>query len=197
MTKRGARLQAGFSLIELLVSLAILLLSLSALATLLIQNARTNRAQQLTLATQAAARNSLSVLVPVLRTAGWDPRNAGLPAVSLDTSGDGAWIEVFADLNEDGDVSDADEDVFIRFQGNKLEWRKTGDVSQPFVTLAEDISNDEDGNGTPEPMFVPDSLVHPTKIAVRITARSPVLDPGTGQYIRYTATTDVLLRGNL
>jgi len=46
-------------------------------------------------------------------------------------------------------------------------------------------------------MFVADSMTNPTKITVRITARSPVPDPRSGQYIRYTVSSEIVLRKNL
>lgn len=196
MTPRAGR-ERGFSLIELLVSLAVFSLAMASLAALLLHNARTNRSQQMTLAAQGNARSCLSMILPVLRTAGWDPRNVGVVPLVLDGSGNGAFIQVRADLNEDGDTNDANEDVTIRFSSGRIEWRTTSDTTQPFVTLSEDITNDADGNGTAEPMFTPDATTHPTKIRTKITARSPVPDPRNGQYVRSTVTSDVILRASL
>ena len=193
---RAVRAESGFTLVELLVSLALLSMVLGGVAGLLVQNSRINRAEQMSAEVQSNARNCLSMIVQTLRTAGWDPRNAGFIPVGLDPSPTNStnYIEVFADLNEDGDVADAGEDVTIRWAGSRLEWRKSSDVSEPFVTLADSISNDADGDGTAESMFVPDSMTNPTRITVRITARSPVPDPRTGQYIRYTVSSEVVLR---
>jgi len=193
---RQARAEGGFTLVELLVSLTLLSMVLGGIAGLLVQNSRINRVEQMSAEMQSDARNCLSMIVQVLRTAGWDPRNAGFIPVGLDPSPTNStnYIEVFADLNEDGDVADAGEDVTIRWAGSRLEWRKSSDVTEPFVTLADSISNDADGDGTAESMFVPDSMTNPTRITVRITARSPVPDPRTGQYIRYTVSSEVVLR---
>ncbi|PYT33503.1 MAG: hypothetical protein DMF52_15490 [Acidobacteria bacterium] len=191
---RAVRAESGFTLVELLVSLALLSMVLGGVAGLLVQNSRINRAEQMSAEVQSNARNCLSMIVQVLRTAGWDPRNAGFAAVALDPSPTNTnnYIEVFADLNEDGDASDAGEDVIIRWAVDRIEWRT--DPSQPYVTLSDSISNDADGDGTAETMFVPDSMTNPTRITVRITARSPVPDPRTGQFIRYTVSSEVVLR---
>ena len=191
---RAVRAEGGFTLVELLVSLALLSMVLGGVAGLLVQNSRINRAEQMSAELQSSARNCLSMIVQVLRTAGWDPRNAGFAAVTLDPSPTNTnnYIEVFADLNEDGDTSDAGEDVTIRWAVDRIEWRT--DPSQPYVTLADSISNDADGDGTAEAMFVPDSMTNPTRITVRITARSPVPDPRSGQFIRYTVSSEVVLR---
>jgi prepilin-type N-terminal cleavage/methylation domain-containing protein len=194
-----SRPQAGFTLVEMLVSLAAFLLMAGPLAALLVQNAQANKAEQMTVQVQADARNCMLLIENALRTAGWDPRNAGFGAVSLDPSPSGPdnYIEIFADLNEDGDTGDTDEDVTIRHHENRIEWRRTGDTSQPFVVLAEGITNDADGDGTIEPMFTPNSTSNPTSIAVKITAESPMPDPRTGRPIRCTVSSDVALRGQL
>jgi Tfp pilus assembly protein PilW len=182
----------------MLVSLGIFLLAMSGLATLLLQNARINKAQQMTADVQANARNTLSIVVQKLRSAGWDPWQNGIAAVTLDPDlgDDISEIEVFADLNNDGDPDDADEQVLIRHTGagGQVEWRPDADVSTPFVTLATNISNDSDGDGVIEPMFVPDDAASPTVITVRVTAQSPSPDPTSGQFIRYTVESDVVLR---
>ena len=191
---RPARVETGFTLVELLVSLALLSMVLGGVAGLLVQNSKINRAEQMSAEVQSNARTCLSMIVQALRTAGWDPKNAGFAAVALDPSPTTTnnYIEAFADLNEDGDTNDAGEDLIIRWAVDRIEWRT--DPSQPYVTLADSISNDADGDGSAETMFVADSMTHPTRITVRITARSPVPDPRSGQYIRYSVTSDVVLR---
>lgn len=191
--------EGGFSLLEILVSLAIFSMAMGGLAGLLMQNSRINRANQMSAEVQSTARNCLSMIVQVLRTAGWDPRNAGFPPVVVDPSPTGttSYIETLADLNEDGDTSDSGEDVLIRWVGTRVEWRTSSDTSQPFVILADTISNDSDGDGVAETMFVPDATPNPTRVIVRITAQSPAPDPRSGQYIRYTVSSEVVLRKTL
>ncbi len=186
----------GFSFLELLVSLALFSMAMGGLASLLIQNSQINRVDQMRVEVQSTARTCLSMIVQTLRTAGWDPRNIGFSPVVLDPSPTNStnYLEVYADLNEDGDTSDAGEDVLIRWSVNKIEWRTSSDTTQPFVTLADTITNDSDGDGVAEAMFVPDSTTNPTRILVRITAQSPAPDPRSGQYIRYTVSSEVVLR---
>jgi prepilin-type N-terminal cleavage/methylation domain-containing protein len=196
MTRRE---DAGFSMVEMMVSLAVFALSMGGLAELLIQDSQINRTEQMSAEVQANARNTLSMVVQVLRSAGWDPRNAGFAPVVLDpTPTDSVnFIEVLADLDEDGSTDGPNEDTMIRHINNQVEWRRTSDLTQPFVIIADNITNDSDGDGVVEAMFVPDSMTRPTVITVRITAQSPVPDPRTGQYIRYTVSSDVALRRNL
>jgi hypothetical protein len=46
-------------------------------------------------------------------------------------------------------------------------------------------------------MFLPDTTPTPSRITVQVTAESPVPDPVTGQPIRYTVSSDVVLREQL
>jgi len=197
MTERGV--EAGFSLVEMIVSFAILLLLFTGVASFLIQSSQANTADQMAVTIQSDARSSLGIIANVLRSAGWDPRNAGIAAVGLDPTPTGTdnYIEVFADLNEDGDTLDPGEDVTIRHHANRLEWRRTYDTAQPFETLSEDVTDDADGDGVIEPLFTPDSTTSPTRITVKITTRSPVPDPRSGLYLRCTVSSDVVLRTSL
>ncbi|HUD72713.1 MAG TPA: prepilin-type N-terminal cleavage/methylation domain-containing protein [Dongiaceae bacterium] len=193
------RREAGFTMAEMAVSLAIFCLAMGGLSELLIHNSQINRTEQMRTEVQSNARNCLSMIVATLRSAGWDPRNTGLQAVVLDPLPTDSvnFIEVLADLNEDGDTDDPNERILIRHINDRIEWRTSSDTSQPYVTLAENITNDSDGDGVEEAMFVPDSLSHPTRVLVRITARSPSVDPRRGDYLRYTVSSEVVLRRNL
>ncbi len=186
----------GFTLIETMVSLVILLLAMAGLSSLLIQNAKINRSEQLQADVQANARNSLSMVVQRLRSAGWDPTDAGIASVAEDTNltDNIAEIEIFADFDEDGATTTNDEQVMIRHLNNQIVWRRT--AASAFEILADNISNDADGDGTIEEMFVLDATP-PTRITVQITAQSPVVDPNTRDFIRYTVSSDVVLRKEL
>ena len=196
MTTRGCR---GFTLIEVLVSMTVVMLAMAGLAGMLIQSSTINRSEQLTSDVQANARNCLSMIVQKLRSAGWDPQDAGIPAVTLDPdlTDSVSELEVFADLNGDGLTDGKEEQILIRHQNGQVEWRPTSNVADPFVVVAFGITNDEDGDGTPEPMFVPDSTINPTRITVQVTARSTTRDPGTKQFVTHTERSVVVLRGPL
>ena len=190
--------QQGFSLIEMLVAITILMLAMTGLASLLIQNSRVNKAQQMTVEVQGNARNTLSLVVNKLRSAGWNPADSagvGVIATDADLSNAISEITIFGDYNMDGDDDDADEEVMIRHTGNQVVWRPT--AAGAFVVVANNISNDADGDGVIEPMFVPDNVAAPTRITVQVTARSTAPDPNSGDFIRYTVSSDVVLRKEL
>ena len=187
----------GFSLSEMLVALAVFLLAMSSVTGVLVHNARLNKSEQLTAEVQANARNCLALVVERLRTAGWDPANLGIPTVVLDPdpADDISLIVVLADFNGDGAFVGADETVLIRHLNETIEWQTS--IGGVFVPLAANISNDADGDGTVEPMVVPDTAPDPSSIAVQITARSPVPDPISREFIRYTVRSEVTLRSRL
>ena len=103
----GTRDQRGYSILEMIVSLAVLLLCVTALAKLMVRNSQINKGQQLTVSAQSSARNSLSMIEQKLRSAGWDPRNLNLGDVALDSNlgDDISEITIFADLNGDGNTN--------------------------------------------------------------------------------------------
>jgi prepilin-type N-terminal cleavage/methylation domain-containing protein len=193
----SVRSQRGFSLIEMMISMVIMLLAMGGLASLLIQNAQINKAQRMTAEVQGNARNCLAMIVQKLRSAGWDPGSSGsIPTVltDQDLSDSISEITVYSDLSDpfNGDHADLDEEVLIRHSGNQIVWRR--DASSAFVVLATNITNDADGDGTIEPMFVPDATPSPSRITIQITAQSPLPDPTSGEFIRYTISSDVVLR---
>jgi len=190
--------ERGFTLVEVMVSLVVLTLASSAMAAYLVQSMRTNKAEEMALEMQASARNCMSIVQAALRSAGWDPRDLGLPAVAVDSTpaGPDNYIEVFADLNGDGATTGANEDITIRHHNGALEWKTTA-ASATYVVLAEDVTNDADQDGTIEPMFTPSSSIDPQRITVRITVRSPAPDPRSGRYLTYTLQSEVTLRGRL
>ncbi|MDH3628168.1 MAG: type II secretion system GspH family protein [Acidobacteriota bacterium] len=194
--------ESGFTMLEMLISLAVLSMAMSGLASLLVQNSRINKQQQMTAEVQANARNCLSLLVQRMRSAGWNPSNdisVGTLTLDADLSDDDSEIEIFADLTADGDTDEADEQVFIRHDASAgaIVWRRDNDVLTPFNTVAVNISNDANGDGTIEPMFTPDSVTAPTMVTIQVTAVSPVPDPISGDLIRYTVSSDVVLRKNI
>jgi prepilin-type N-terminal cleavage/methylation domain-containing protein len=186
----------GFSLIELLVSLTVLGIVMSGVAVLLFDQ-RINRSEQMQAAVQANARNCLSIITQKLRSAGWDPTVSGIPQVMLDSLplDDVSQIEIYADLDADGATDKDGEQLLIRHIENRIEWRRTSDG--PFEILAVNISNDANGDGNSEPMFVPIPTTNPRRIRLKITARSPRPDPRSGEFIVYTVSNEVYLRNAL
>lgn len=201
----SSKRQRGFTMVEALVSLTVLSIAMTGLFSLLVHNSRLNKSEQMKAETQANARNVLSIVVQKLRSAGWDPLGTDLfNGLTLDTNtGDTmAEITVRADYHTagtpdtpDGLADQIDEVIVFRHTNNAIIWDHDDDGN--FDVLAINISNDADGDGTIENMFVPDSTTDPQRITVQITARSPVIDPITREFSRYTVTSDVYIRKDL
>ena len=189
--------QRGFSLVEMMVGLLVVSLAAVALTTTMLHSARLNRAEQMSVDVQGNARSSIELIVSRLRSAGWDPLNAGIATVAgdPDPSDDVSQIEIFADHDEDGVTESDGEQVLIRHVGDRIEWRLS--ASAPFSTIAAGISNDADGDGVVEPMFELDDAADPTTVTVQVTATSAAPDPRTGEFTRYTLTHSVALRNQL
>ncbi len=186
----------GFSFVELLVSLGVLTLIMGLVASIVVHNAKLNKAQQMRVEVQSNARSALALVTQTLRSAGWDPSNAGVTPVGLDSNlGDSInYIDVFADLNGDGDVADTGETVRIQHNGDRVEWRRSSGAA--FETVGVHLTNDLNGDGTPEPMFVANSSPNPTSVTVRITGTSAVQELQTGEFFRYTVSNAVAIRNN-
>lgn len=193
--------ERGITLMEVIISLALLLIIFGAFGGFVVESSRINKQRQTAVDVQSTARNCLSLVVQTLRTAGWDPMNAGIVPVTLDSDdlSDGInEIEVWADIDEDGTLDDEwDERVLIRHVADRLEWRRTSDTSESFEILGVNVTNDHDGDGVTDLMFVPDSSVNPSRVTVTITAESPYADLQTGKPIRYTVSSDVVFRKEL
>jgi len=191
--------QRGHTMIELMVSLGVLALIMSAAGPLLIDNARVNKSKQMAMAAQMEARNAMTMITNQIRSAGWDPRKIGFARLGLDPDPNGTdnYIQIFGDFNADNDLLDAGESITVRHNVNVIEWRTVADPNVPFVTIANNVTNDEDGNGTTEHMFTPNSIVNPSRVTVKITTRSAEPDPITRNFYRYTLSSDVILRDNL
>jgi hypothetical protein len=191
------RTEVGFSLAELVVSTAVVLLLMGGAAGMLVQNSRAYRSGQMKTEVQARARTTMSIITNALWSCGWDPRGVGFAAVVVDPAPTNTtnFLQIRSDIDEDGTVAnEPDEDITIRWSGGHVEWRRTSDTTEPFQVIADNITNDENGDGTAEQMFTADSISSPRRITVKITAQSPVPDPQTNQFARCTLSTQFFLR---
>ena len=137
----------GVQTCALPISLAIGLIVLAALATTFIaQNKAYNVQEQVTGMLQAA-RAGIDIMGREIIMAGFDPAEemqltdpdeddfVGIP---LPASNPASVIEIYADLNGDGDTADANEHIIYAFANGQLT-RNTGSGAQPFIENVEDF----------------------------------------------------------
>jgi type IV pilus assembly protein PilW len=111
------RNSAGFTLVELLVSLTIFAVVTGVLTTVLVSANRTHRQTTHRAEIQAASRQALSLLTAELAQAGADPRipPVGIPGI---VAADSASLRVRADLNADGTIQTTEPSEDITYTYN-------------------------------------------------------------------------------
>lgn len=140
--------QKGFSIVEILISLAIGLIVLAALAsTFIAQNKAYNVQEQVTGMLQAA-RAGMDIMGREIIMAGFDPAEemqltdpdaSKFVGIPLPASNPASVIEIYADLNGDEDTADPNEHIIYAFANGQLT-RKTGSgAPQPFIDNVEDF----------------------------------------------------------
>jgi prepilin-type N-terminal cleavage/methylation domain-containing protein len=122
--------RSGFTLAELIVSMALLSFVMGAVFTTVLKAQRESTRQQDVVQAQNAVRDAEQILTTILRTAGADPANSKLTLLDPDPLGHAVLdnIRTVADFNPaDKDVLDPMEDVqvhvdsdtlFVRWQAN-------------------------------------------------------------------------------
>ncbi|MFH2220371.1 MAG: prepilin-type N-terminal cleavage/methylation domain-containing protein [Pseudomonadota bacterium] len=195
--KRNTRTDSGFTIIELLVAIAIAALVMAGLWRTFSFQQQSYNLQRQVVAMEQNLRAGMQFMESEIRMAGFDPSdaaNAGIVNPGTDT------IHFTTDLNFDGDVVDTDEDVTYKLYTATDGIQKLG---REILTLggtttqavAEYIDNLAfaylDGNSVV--MASPSS--NPTAIrAVRITLRARTVSTSP---IRYGELTTLIRSRNL
>lgn len=129
--------RAGFALIELVVALALGMLTLVAVYSIYLVQSRSSVVQRDALVMQQEVRAVLDFVVRELRMAGYDPAHVNHdddPANDFyGVAGDADRLIIKADLNGDGRLDDANEHVILSYDPLALMLRRdTGGGRQPF-----------------------------------------------------------------
>ena len=129
--------RAGFTLVEVLVSLTMLSIVLGAAVAVMLGVQRGYIRQRETARAETALRTAETTVVSVLRTAGADPYNTGLTLLDPDAKNRGVFdnVRVVSDFNPaDGDVKDLLEDVLVYVERDTLyvSW-KQGEPATPVA----------------------------------------------------------------
>ena len=127
MQRSKSMMQSGFTMIELLISMAIGLVIVTALtSTFVTQRQSYDIQQQITAAVQTA-RAAMDMMSRELRLAGYDPADVGI--VGIPYSAD--QLRVLADLDGDGLTTGSNEDIIYKYDSEYMKiTRNTGGVGQ-------------------------------------------------------------------
>jgi prepilin-type N-terminal cleavage/methylation domain-containing protein len=129
--------RAGFSIMEVMVAMAMFTIVMAALMSVVIGLQRRYVDQRERVRAQESLRVAQMTLGPLLRSAGADPKSSGLTLVNVDPDNDGVFddLNIRTDFNPiDGDVSDPLEDVSVWAADDTLWIRwQTGAAPQPLA----------------------------------------------------------------
>jgi len=155
-------------MIELLISMAIGLVIITALTNTFVTQRRSYDVQQQITAAVQMARAAIDMMSREIRLAGYDPTDAGITGITYSSS----QLQVKADLNGDGTTGGPSENITYRFDsGDYSITRNTGGGNQPFAENAQAFSFqylDGDGAAT-----VISSDIRSVRISLTIRTEKP------------------------
>jgi type II secretory pathway pseudopilin PulG len=132
--------EQGYSLIEILVAVAIMMMLLGGISTLLVEGQRISAGQTDIIRMHQSVRTAIDLMSSEILMAGYDPTNPNYPFIRrapiLEPSA--TTLRIIADLNNDGDAADANENVFYEWDSSTNEI--TRDTGSGGVVIARNIS---------------------------------------------------------
>ncbi|MBW1698730.1 MAG: prepilin-type N-terminal cleavage/methylation domain-containing protein [Deltaproteobacteria bacterium] len=182
MGSSSANKDTGFTMIELLIAMAVGLIVLGALSsTFIIQRKTFDAQEQLTEMVQNA-RAAMDLMTREIRMAGYSPAGANFNGITYDTT----QLKIQADLNGDGDTTSGSNEIitYTYDAANDQIDRSTGVAGTPKA-VAENIESftfdylDGTGGSTTITADI-------RQVKITIKARTAKTDPSTGQYRTYT-----------
>lgn len=189
---------SGFTLLELLISLAIGMIVLGAIYTVFTMQNKHFTSQEQIAEMQQIARTTMDVMIREISMAGYDPNKwlpTPIPANAGITSAAATSLAFTADLNENGVTTDANENVTYAFDSaNYRITRNTGGGAQPFAENIEDLAfTYYKADGITAATLPADILMIKMSIRVR-TAKPDPTYAANGGYRTFTLTSNVTLR---
>ena len=186
--------ETGFTLVELLIAMAISLFVLTSLSSAFISQRKTFDAQEQVTEMVQGARGAMDIISRDIKMAGYDPTGVGIVGIPF-ISGQ---LEIRADLNGDGDTADFNETIIYTENTGTIK-RQEG-LTTP-VTLAENIPSGTftfgikyfEKNGT-TPVTSSANEGNIRQVDITITTQTSKRDPNYGPnngYRRYTLSSCV------
>ncbi|MBW1781900.1 MAG: prepilin-type N-terminal cleavage/methylation domain-containing protein [Deltaproteobacteria bacterium] len=187
--------QNGFSLIELLFALTIFLVVLGAIGSAFISQRKSYSVQDQIAEMTQAARSATQMLSTEIRLAGYNPvRISGFTGIPYSAS----QLQLYADLNEDGDTLDANENIIYIYDSGSLRINRndvnTEDAAYPFAENVEAFSVKylKDDGVTEVTDAADNDEIRQIEITTRVRTSEPDPDFSTNSgYRTYTLTSRV------
>ena len=131
--------QAGFTMIEVLMALAIGGVAMTAIYSVFISSNRSYHTQDSVADAQQRVRVGVDFIVSDLRMAGFDPLGTALAGIEVASN---TKVRVTADIDMDGTIDNANrERVTYEFANNSLrQCLYEGTASESWQTLIEDVN---------------------------------------------------------
>jgi type IV pilus assembly protein PilW len=172
----------GFTLIEILVSMAISLVVLAGIARTFTVQTRQNNAEEQIGQMQQSARGALDLMIREIQMAKYNPAGTAFPAGTYGVTYSATQLEIKSDiLDANGTISTASgsvEDIIYAYDSaNKRITRKLGSAAAQI--LADNITGFTfsyfDANGTAVSLLANSGNIR--KVAISITAETAKADP--------------------
>jgi type IV pilus assembly protein PilW len=181
--------QAGFSLVELMIVMAVSLILLAGISSAFTSHAKTTTMQVLTIDTVHRARTALASMTRDIRMAGYRTSAPSVvTGISLATADS---IRILVDLNQDGTISaGGDEDVTYSFDNGSKTISRNGNVLADNIESLALSYTLKDGSTTQAPT----DLSSIRKVRLTLIVRSSTIDPLTADYKRLELTSDITPR---
>ena len=183
----------GVSLIELLFAMGIFMVVLAAIASVFVSQRKSYDVQEQIAEMTQGSRSAIDMLSTEIRLAGYRLPDAdfGMPYSTLQ-------LQLFADLNADGDTLDPSENIIYTYDSNNLRINRndfnTEDVAHPFAENIEDFAfTYYEGDGVTEVASTDDNDKI-RQIEIEIVARTSKPDPHystNSGYRSYTLTSRI------
>jgi type IV pilus assembly protein PilW len=196
MTKRNA----GFTLVELMVSMAIGLVVLAAITTTFTVQTRQNSAEEQLGQLQQNVRAALDLMIREIKMAKYDPAATAFPAGTYGVTYNATQLQVKSDIDgsgtlDSGTSGSVENIIYVWDSANVRITRQLGSSGTPQV-LADNVTaftfNYYDANGTAVTSSASSGNIR--KVTLSITARTARPDPSyptNGGYRTYQISADV------
>jgi type IV pilus assembly protein PilW len=162
--------ESGFTLVELLIAMAITGIVLGAAINTFIAQRRSYTLQEQVTAMTQGTRAAMEMVTREVRMAGYNPAGTNFDGITYDPT----HVHIRADLNGDGETADTDETIIYAYNtATQQLMRETNGSNQPIADHIQAFTFDYvDGAGTSTTI-----TANIRQIRITITARTATPDP--------------------